>query len=171
MMGRRSWWPLAAVLAMAACGDSAESVVEDADSVAVESEASAPSSAAESGIFLDPNAVPAERLLLVPGFDQPLAEAVVQGRPYADMRAVDAVLSTRLSEGQRDTAYLRLWKPVDVNTATVEELRLIPGVDDATARAIERARPIRDAEHLREALSGQVDAVEVAHLERYVVIR
>ena len=98
---------LGAALVLAACGgDAEEAAVPGADTTAAPAavapagpDTSAVAAAAPSvpGTFLDPNTASAEQLLTVPGFDQATADAVVQGRPYADMAALDSVLSPRLS--------------------------------------------------------------------------
>lgn len=126
---------------------------------------------APAGAFLDPDQASREQLLAVPGFDASLADAVVAGRPYADMTAVDRVLAGRLGEEQRDSVYTRLWKPLDLNGASKEEILLIPGVGNRMQHEFEEYRPYRNIEQFRREIGKYVDAAEVARLERYVTIR
>ncbi|HEX8695709.1 MAG TPA: hypothetical protein VF746_25060, partial [Longimicrobium sp.] len=112
-----------------------------------------------------------EQLLAVPNLDAALADALVQGRPYADMTAVDRVLAGRLSEEQRDSVYTRLWKPLDLNSASGEEIMLIPGVGARMRHEFEEYRPYRNIEQFRREIGKYVDDEEVARLERYVTIR
>jgi DNA uptake protein ComE-like DNA-binding protein len=126
---------------------------------------------AAAGAFLDPDQATREQLLAVPGFDASLADAVVAGRPYADMTAVDRVLAGRLSEQQRDSVYTRLWKPLDLNGASKEEILLIPGVGNRMQHEFEEYRPYRNIEQFRREIGKYVDPPEVARLERYVTIR
>lgn len=126
---------------------------------------------AASGAFLDPDQATRDQLLAVPGFDASLADAVVAGRPYADMTAVDRVLAGRLSEQQRDSVYTRLWKPLDLNGASKEEILLIPGVGNRMQHEFEEYRPYRNIEQFRREIGKYVDPQEVARLERYVMIR
>lgn len=174
----------AAVLALAACGgDSGETGEANADSAAAAASATtppppavdtttAPVPAAQtaSGVFLDPNTASAQELLMVPGFDQALADAVVAGRPYADMTAVDKVVAARLSEAQRDTAYGRLWKPINLNTASREEILLVPNLGPRMAHEFEEYRPYRNIEQFRREIGKYVDEAEVARLERFVTL-
>jgi DNA uptake protein ComE-like DNA-binding protein len=174
----------AAVLALAACGgDSGETAETNADSAAAAAAATTPpppavdtmtapvpAQAATAG-FLDPNTASAQELLTVPGFDQPLADAVVAGRPYADMTAVDKVVGTRLStDEQRDAAYGRLWKPLNLNTASREEILLVPGLGARMAHEFEEYRPYRNIEQFRREIGKYVDEAEVARLERFVTL-
>ncbi len=126
---------------------------------------------AAAGAFLDPDQATRDELLAVPGFDAALADAVVAGRPYADMAAVDRVLAGRLGEPQRDSVYTRLWKPLDLNKASREEILLVPGVGNRMAHEFEEYRPYRNIEQFRREIGKYVDTNEVARLERYVAIR
>ncbi len=100
------------------------------------------------------------------------ADALVAARPYRNMTAVDRVLArANLSEQQRDTIYTRLWKPIDLNTASREEILLIPGVGPRMQHEFEEYRPYRAIEQFRREIGKYVDSTEVARLERYVMIR
>ena len=125
--------------------------------------------ASTSGAFMDPNAVTREQLMTIPGMNATTADAVVAGRPYQNMTAVDRVLSrANLSEQQRDTVYTRLWKPIDLNTASKEEILLIPGVGPRMQHEFEEYRPYRSIDQFRREIGKYVNAQEVARLERYV---
>ncbi len=133
--------------------------------------ASATANAPAGGSFVDTNAVTREQLMTIPGINATTADALVAGRPYQNMTAVDRVLSrANLSEQQRDTIYTRLWKPIDLNTASREEILLIPGVGPRMAHEFEEYRPYRSIERFRREIGKYVNAQEVARLERYVTI-
>ena len=122
------------------------------------------------GALLDPNAATREQIAAIPGLEGGLADSLVAKRPYADMRAVDKVLAGRLSEQQRDTVYTRLFKPIDLNSATKEEIELIPGVGPRMRHEFEEYRPYKSIEQFRREIGKYVDKNEVARLERYVRI-
>jgi len=123
------------------------------------------------GALLDPNGATREQLAAIPGLEGGLADSLVAKRPYADMRAVDKVLAGRLSEQQRDTVYTRLFKPLDLNAATKEEIELIPGVGPRMRHEFEEYRPYKSIEQFRREIGKYVDKNEVARLERYVMIK
>jgi DNA uptake protein ComE-like DNA-binding protein len=134
--------------------------------------ATASSSASATGTFIDPDAATREQLLTIPGIAPATADALVAGRPYPNMTAVDRILvRANLSEQQRDTIYTRLWKPIDLNTASREEILLIPGVGPRMQHEFEEYRPYRSIERFRREIGKYVNAQEVARLERYVTIR
>jgi DNA uptake protein ComE-like DNA-binding protein len=133
---------------------------------------SAQATSSTAGGFIDPDAATREQLLTIPGMTATTADALVAGRPYQNMTAVDRVLSrANLSEQQRDTVYTRLWKPIDLNTASREEILLIPGVGPRMQHEFEEYRPYRSMERFRREIGKYVNAQEVARLERYVTIR
>ena len=130
----------------------------------------APAPAATTGM-LDPNSAPREQLLGVPGVTPALADALVAGRPFQDMTAVDKVLAGQnLTEQQRDSVYTRLWKPIDLNKASKEEILLIPGVGPRMQHEFEEYRPYRNIEQFRREIGKYVNEQEVARLEQYVTI-
>jgi DNA uptake protein ComE-like DNA-binding protein len=171
---------LCTLFAVAACGGGDDSEAGDAlaaDTGVAATQAPAPATdtmpppaaaAVDSG-FIDPNTASREQLLTVPHMTAPLADALVAGRPYADMRGVDRVL-TGLSETQKDEVYARLWKPLDLNSATAEEIELIPRMTGRMRHEFEEYRPYRGIEEFRREIGKYVDEAEVARLERYVTI-
>ncbi len=172
----------AAVLAasLAACGGQDEAAAGGAATVAEPAAtAEAPAPAAEAAPapapaasgMLDPNTATGEQLLTVPGMDAATADALVQGRPYNDMLAVDKVLAGRMDEAKRKAAYASLWKPIDLNRASKEEMLLIPGVGNRMQHEFEEYRPYRNVEQFRREIGKYVDKEEVARLEKYVEIR
>jgi DNA uptake protein ComE-like DNA-binding protein len=132
---------------------------------------SAPADSAANNGFLDPNTATAAQLTSIPGIDSATAAALVAGRPYANMTAVDKVLPARVTDVQRDTIYTRLWKPIDLNTASDVEIQLIPGVGPMLLHEFKEYRIYPSIEKFRREIGKYVDKKEVARLERYVSIR
>lgn len=162
--------------ALGACQDTAPGAGEPA-AVAMPIDAAAPIAAAPpvaqagSG-FLDPNNASREELLTVAGMTPAAADALIQGRPYVDMLAVDRVLAASgMDEAGREGVYAGLWSPLDLNAASEEEILLIPGVGSRMQHEFEEYRPYRGMEEFRREIGKYVDEAEVARLERYVAIR
>jgi DNA uptake protein ComE-like DNA-binding protein len=159
------------LFAVAACQDAPDA--EDtapADTATADTMAAVQQPAVQGGL-LDPDQANREQLLALPGMDPVLADSLLAARPFADMRDIDRVLAARLSEAQRDSIYARLWKPIDLNTASDDEILLIPGVGERMQREFKEYRPYRGIEDFRREMGKYVDAAEVARLEQYVAIR
>ena len=172
------------ILAGAACGGSndraADSVVAS-DSAATPTVAAAPSDTtpaaaagetAVQGALLDPNTATREQLVAVPGVAGHVADAIIAGRPYTDMRDVNKVLLTHAPDSTvRKGIYAKVWKPIDLNTATDEEILLIPGVGRRMLHEFKEYRPYKAIEQFRREIGKYVDKEEVARLEQYVTIK
>lgn len=176
---RSSIVPFALVLAVSTVACSKTS--RDADQAAVDTAAPAPTesttsagstatSTTSSG-FLDPNAATREQLLALPGMDSAAANAVIGGRQYNDMIGVDRALASHLTEAERDSVYARLWKPIDLNTASDEEILLIPGIGRRMLHEFKEYRPYNSIERFRREIGKYVDDAEVERLEKYVAIK
>ena len=121
--------------------------------------------------LVDPNNATREQLVAA-GLDSAAAAAVIAGRPYADMIAVDKVLSARnLTADQKKAVYAKVWKPIDLNTAKAEEILLIPGVGRRMLHEFEEYRPYKSMEQFRREIGKYVDKAELARLEQYVSVK
>ena len=170
-----------AVLALAACAGGKEATTDSAAGAAAvgvtprdsattvqATDAATAGSIATAGGMLDPNSATKEQLAAMPGMNTHAADAIVAGRPFADMRAVDKALGSHVTD--KKTVYTRLWKPIDLNKATKDEMKLIPGVGDRMAHEFEEYRPWTSVEQFRREIGKYVDKAEVARLEQYVSI-
>ena len=132
---------------------------------------SAAGATATTGAMLDPNTATRDQLTAVPGMTAAAADALVAGRPYQSMVAVDQALAKSLGAEARKTVYARVWKPIDLNTAKGEEILLIPGVGPRMRHEFEEYRPYTSIDQFRREIGKYVDKNEVARLEQYVTIR
>ena len=156
--------------AAACAGDTDDRAAAGTDTMPAAPAATSPVPALGAGGMVDPDAA-SEAELVAAGLDTAAAAALVAGRPYQDMRAVDAVLARSLDEARRDSIYTRVWKPIDLKSATPEEIELIPGVGPRMRHEFEEYRPYTSMEQFRREIGKYVDSTEVARLERYVTIR
>lgn len=121
--------------------------------------------------LLDPESATRDQLTAIPGIDAALADSLIAARPFTDMTEVDSILATSLDEAQREEVYRRLWKRIDLNTASDEEILLIPGIGERMLGEFKEYRPYRAIEQFRREIGKYVDEEEVARLEQYVEIR
>lgn len=158
---------LAAVL-IACQGDAGDSA---ADTAAGDTAAATDTAAVSSGAMLDPNTATREQLAAIEGMTAAAADTLLARRPFENMTMVDRVLAPQLDSAQRRSVYAKLWRPIDLNTATDAEILLIPGIGSRMLHEFKEYRPYTSIEQFRREIGKYVDEEEVARLEQYVTIR
>ena len=127
---------------------------------------------ADAGVMLDPNSATKEQLAAAPGMTAPGADALIAGRPYATMVAVDQALAKQISDSAaRKKIYAVVWKPIDPTTASDAEILLIPGVGPRMLHEFKEYRPWKSTEQFRREIGKYVDKGELARLEKYIRIK
>ncbi len=120
--------------------------------------------------IIEPNLASKEQLLALPGVDAALADAIVKGRPYADMLAVDKVVGARLNGEPKVALYRKLFMPINLNAAADNEILLIPALGPRMLREFKEYRPYDGLARFRREIGKYVNAEEVARLEQYVFV-
>jgi len=159
-----------ALCAIAACAEQTEETVLPESTPETADAPAAPVATAE-GALINPETASRDELLQVPNIDESLADAIIAARPFDTMLEVDSILAGSLSEEQRADVYRVMFKPMDLNTASREEILLIPDVDPRMPHEFDEYRPYTDMEQFRREIGKYVDAEEVARYERYVELR
>ncbi|MBX7483478.1 helix-hairpin-helix domain-containing protein [Qipengyuania qiaonensis] len=158
-----------AVLVLAACSGGAEEAAEKPDMVEA-SDAAAEDTAAEASTVLDANTATAEQLAGAEGVTPELAEAIVAGQPYASVTDLNAKLVETLSDEEAANVLVNVFVPVNLNTGTEEEIRLIPGMTDKMVHEFEEYRPYADISVFDREIGKYVDEAEVARFRSYVTL-
>ena len=120
--------------------------------------------------ILNPNLADDGELAGVTHLDEGIVAAIVEGRPFASTLEVDAILSGSLSEEQRAEVYEALFIPLNLNSASGDEIMLIPGMNNRMTHEFEEYRPYTSLEQFRREIGKYVDEAEVARLEQYVFV-
>jgi DNA uptake protein ComE-like DNA-binding protein len=118
----------------------------------------------------DANTVAATEMAAMPHLTPALAAEIVAARPFANLTAFDAFLATRLTKEQRAELYPRLWVHLDLNSASREEIALIPGMGPRMTREFLEYRPYASMAVFRREIGKYVNAEEVARLEQYTFV-
>ena len=120
--------------------------------------------------ILNANDATAEQIAALPMVNDTLAQAIVTNRPFATIGELHKLLSAALGEAQLEQLYSRLFVPIDLNSASEEDIMLIPGVGSKMAHEFEEYRPYSSMEQFRREIGKYVDEEEVARLEQYVTL-
>lgn len=120
--------------------------------------------------LINANTASEAEISTVPGL-APLAAAIVAKRPYASPAALDAVLAEgKIAPDQRKLIYTRFWAPLNLNTSTMDEIMLIPGMSARMANEFREYKPYKSIGEFRYEIGKYVSKAEVARLEQYVFV-
>src|SRR5215216_3489114 len=117
----------------------------------------------------DANTVSAGELAKLPNMTPDLAKAVIAKRPFKTVKDLDTALGL-LTKEQRTELYGKLFVPINLNTATDEEILLIPGVGNRMLREFKEYRPYAALAQFHREIGKYVDEKELARLEQYVFV-
>lgn len=119
----------------------------------------------------DANAISEADLAKLPHVNAALAKQVVAKRPFKTPKDLDNVLAAaKLTKEQRTELYAKLFVPINLNTATDEEILLIPGVGNRMLKEFEEYRPYTALAQFHREIGKYVDTTELARLEQYVFV-
>lgn len=120
---------------------------------------------------LNPNTATEAQLRGVAVLPADLRAGLLRARPFASPAAFHAAVGSKLPAAQQPALYAAVWAPLNLNTATREEIMLVPGMSPRMAHEFEEYRPYKDMEQFRREIGKYVDAGEVARLASYVTVR
>jgi len=162
-----------AALTLAGCSQGTEEPAAEDAVAEAEADTAAQSgedATAEAGARLDANTATAAQLAGADGVSPTLAEAIVAGRPYATVLDLNAKLRETLSEEAAAAVLVNVFVPVNLNTATPEEIELIPGMTSRMVHEFLEYRPYEDMAEFDREIGKYVDEAEVARFRGYVTL-
>jgi DNA uptake protein ComE-like DNA-binding protein len=132
----------------------------------------APTSAqvGKSITIVDANAATEQQLSAIPQLTPALVKDIIARRPFPSITELDAMLGQTLSQQQRSAAYGRLFVHLNLNTATREQILLIPNAGPRMVREFQEYRPYKALAQFHREIGKYVDDTELARLEQYVFV-
>jgi DNA uptake protein ComE-like DNA-binding protein len=125
---------------------------------------------AQAPTLINANTATEAQIASVPGL-APIAAQIVAKRPYASPTALDVALGEgKIPADTRKLLYQRIWVPMNLNTATVPDMMLIPGMTMRMTNEFREYRPYRSIGQFRYEIGKYVSKQEVARLEAYVFV-
>lgn len=120
---------------------------------------------------VDANTVAEADLAKMPGLTPAIAKAVVAARPFDSIVALNSfLLGQKLTQEQANELYQHAFVHINLNTATGEEILLVPGAGKRMAREFAEYRPWKSYAQFEKEIGKYVDAKEVARLAQYTFI-
>jgi DNA uptake protein ComE-like DNA-binding protein len=119
----------------------------------------------------DLNSMPEAQLAALPGMTPQIAKAFISQRPFNSIvEAHKFLLGQKLTPEQATAIYDKAFIHLNLNTATAEEIRLIPRAAGRMAREFEEYRPWKSFAQFDKEIGKYVDQNEVNRLKQYVFI-
>ena len=112
-----------------------------------------------------------EEIRLVPGVGDRMVHEFKEYRPYLAIAQWRREMGKYVDDAEVARMEQYVYVPIDLNTATDEEILAIPGVGDRMAHEFKEYRPYSSMDQFRREIGKYVDDGEVVRLERYVEIR
>ncbi len=120
---------------------------------------------------VDANTVPEAELAKLPHLTPAAAKAIVAARPFDSPVALHKVLvANGLTAAQAEAFYGKAFVHINLNTATAEEIMLIPGAGKRMAHEFDEYRPWKAWAQFDKEIGKYVNAQEVARLAQYAFI-
>jgi len=120
--------------------------------------------------LLDPNIAGEKELLALPHLNATIVKGIMERRPFLSMTDLNAFLSQSLKQEQLAELYAKTFVHLNLNTASREEILLIPGMGNRMVREFLEYRPYKTLTQFRKEIGKYVDEKEVARLEQYVFV-
>lgn len=106
----------------------------------------------------------------MPHLNAALAREIVAKRPFLAMTEVDAFLATKLTAEQRKALYPKLFLSINLNSASKDEIMLVPGMGPRMLHEFEEYRPYKALAQWAREMGKYVDDDEVARMAQYVFV-
>ena len=121
--------------------------------------------------IVDANTIAEGDLAKLPGMTPALAKDLVAKRPFLSITALDQALTgAGLTREQITALYGRIFIHVNLNSASRDEILLIPGVGNRMLREFLEYRPYAALAVFHREIDKYVDDTELARLEQYVFV-
>jgi DNA uptake protein ComE-like DNA-binding protein len=122
-------------------------------------------------IHVNLNTGTAEEILLIPGAGKRMAHEFEEYRPWKTWAQFDKEIRKYVGQAETDRLKQYVFIPVNLNTATDEDILSIPGAGSRMVREFKEYRPWKTKAQFEKEIGKYVGAKEVARLWRYVVIQ
>jgi len=118
--------------------------------------------------LVDANTATEKDLLTFPSMSPAIAKGLIERRPFASIVDLNAfLLSQGLTPQQATEFYRKAFVHINLNTATREEIVLIPGAGNKMAHEFAEYRPWRNFTQFDKEIGKYVGPAETARLAQY----
>jgi DNA uptake protein ComE-like DNA-binding protein len=122
-------------------------------------------------LALNLNSAAKEEILMIPGVGNRMLREFEEYRPYDGLARFRREMAKYVDAAEVARLEQYVFVPVNVNSASDEDILTIPGVGARMLREFKEYRPYDGIERFRREIGKYVNAKEVARLERYVTVK
>jgi len=112
-----------------------------------------------------------DEILLIPGAGTRMAREFAEYRPWKTWAQFDKEISKYVGQAETDRLKQHVFIPINLNTATDEDILSIPNLGQRMLREFKEYRPWKSKEQFDKEIGKYVGPKETARLWRYVVIQ
>ena len=109
-------------------------------------------------------------ILMIPGMGKRMLGEFMEYRPYKTLAQFRKEIGKYVDQKVVDLLEQYVFVPINLNTASDENILSIPGMGKRMLREFKEYRPYTNIEQFRKEIGKYVDKKEVARLERYVTL-
>jgi DNA uptake protein ComE-like DNA-binding protein len=117
------------------------------------------------------NTTPEADFKMIPGVGDRMAHEFEEYRPYTSIKQFRKEIGKYVDEAEVARYENYVFVPVELNSATEEDIKALPGVGDRMAHEFEEYRPYTSMEQFRKEIGKYVDDKELERLTRFVYIK
>ena len=111
-----------------------------------------------------------KELLALPHMNATIVKGIMERRPFLRMADLNSFLAQSLNKEQLAELYRKMFVQINLNTATEEEILMIPGTGKRMLREFLEYRPYKTLAQFHKEIGKYVDDKELARLEQYVFV-
>lgn len=108
---------------------------------------------------------------IIPGVGDRMAHEFEEYRPYTKIQQFRKEIGKYVDEEEVARLEQYIFVPVELNTASEEDILALPGVGERMAHEFDEYRPYKNIEQFRKEIGKYVDDKELARLERFVYLK
>ena len=120
--------------------------------------------------LVNPDLASEKELLALPHMNAAIVKSILDQRPFLQMAELNALLAKSLNKDQLADLYGKMFVQINLNSASQEEILMIPGTGSRMLREFREYRPYKTLAQFRKEIGKYVDQKEVARLEQYVFV-
>jgi DNA uptake protein ComE-like DNA-binding protein len=120
--------------------------------------------------LVNPDLASEKELLALPHMNAKIVKEIMERRPFLKMADLNALLAQSLNKEQLAELYGKMFVQINLNTASEEEILMIPGTGKRMLREFLEYRPYKTLAQFHKEIGKYVDNKELARLEQYVFV-